>query len=72
MLQMLFDDLDARGIEFAFAELKGPVKDRLRSYGLYDRIGDQFFYATLGVAVMSYADETGVPSRNRGDDDQDP
>ena len=71
MLQMLLDDLDARGIEFAFAELKGPVKDRLRSYGLYDRIGDQFFYDTLGVAVMSYADETGVSPRNHGDDDQD-
>jgi high affinity sulfate transporter 1 len=71
MLQMLLGDLDERGIEFAFAELKGPVKDRLRSYGLYDRIGDQFFYATLGVAVMSYADEMGVPLRSRVDDDQD-
>ena len=46
------------------------MKDRLRSYGLYDRIGDRFFYDTLGVAVMSYADETGVSPRDHGDDDQ--
>jgi MFS superfamily sulfate permease-like transporter len=64
MLGDLLDDLDGRGIEFAFAELKGPVKDRLHSYGLYDRIGDEFFYPTLGAAVTSYADETGVPRRD--------
>ena len=71
MLVLLLDDLDARGIEFAFAELKGPVKDRLLSYGLYDRIGDEFFYSTIGVAVTSYADETGPPSRDHGDPAQD-
>ena len=71
MLQILLDDLDARGIEFAFAELKGPVKDRLRSYGLYDRIGDEFFYPTLGAAVLSYADETGVPRRDQGGEADD-
>jgi high affinity sulfate transporter 1 len=72
MLEILLDDLDARGIELAFAELKGPVKDRLRSYGLYDRIGDDFFYPTLGAAVMSYADETGVPPRDVGGGGEEP
>jgi anti-anti-sigma regulatory factor len=71
MLVLLLDDLDSRGIEFAFAELKGPVKDRLRSYGLYDRIGDEFFYSTIGVAVATYSHETGLPSRGYGDADQD-
>jgi high affinity sulfate transporter 1 len=71
MLQILLDDLDARGIEFAFAELKGPVKDRLRSYGLYDRIGNEFFYPTLGAAVLSYAHETGVPRRDQGGEADD-
>jgi MFS superfamily sulfate permease-like transporter len=71
MLVLLLDDLDARGIEFAFAELKGPVKDRLRSYGLYDRIGEEFFYSTIGAAVAAYSDETGLPSRDHGDTDQD-
>ena len=62
-LILLLDDLDARGIDFAFAELKGPIKDRLRLYGLYDRIGDDGFHPTLGAAVMSFADETGVRTR---------
>ena len=47
------------------------MKDRLLSYGLYDRIGDEFFYSTIGVAVTSYADETGPPSRDHGDPAQD-
>ena len=71
MLGLLLDDLDARGIEFAFAELKGPVKDRLRSYGLYDRLGGEFFYSTIGVAVAAYSEETGVPSRDDGNTEQD-
>jgi MFS superfamily sulfate permease-like transporter len=70
LLEMLLDGLDVRGIEFAFAELKGPDEDRLCSYGLYDRIGAWFFYATLGVAVMSHADETGVAPRNHGSDEE--
>ena len=37
-------ELAAAGIELAFAELKGPVKDRLHRYGIYARIGDRFFY----------------------------
>lgn len=62
-LEILLDELDRRGIEFAFAELKGPVKDRLRRYGLYDRIGDDSFYSTLGHAVGDYAEESDVPRR---------
>jgi high affinity sulfate transporter 1 len=50
----LLDDLEARGIALAFAELKGPVKDRLRNYGLYDRIGEDRFFPTLGTAIDGY------------------
>lgn len=63
ILGQLLDDLDARGIEFAFAELKGPVKDRLRRYGIYDRVGDARFYATVGSAVSGFSRDTGAPSR---------
>lgn len=62
-LNHVLDDLDARGIEFAFAELKGPTKDRLQRYGLYERIGDEYFYPTVGSAVMAYARATGAPRR---------
>ena len=50
----MLDDLRSQGIELAFAELKGPVKDRLRRYGLYDRIGDDRFFPTLGTAIDGY------------------
>ncbi len=53
-LEELDAELTARGVELAFAELKGPVKDRLRRYGLAERIGRDFFFPTLGVAVKSY------------------
>jgi high affinity sulfate transporter 1 len=50
-------DLDTKGINFAFAGLKGPVKDRLRAYGLYDRIGDDHFFANTVSAVKAYERE---------------
>ncbi len=54
MLERLVEDLDRRGIELGFAELKGPVKDRLRVYGLYDRVGGHRFYSTIGSATTHY------------------
>ena len=60
ILAELVDELAAREVEFSFAELKGPVKDRLAEYGLADRIGRDRFYPTIGVAVHSYVVETGV------------
>ena len=50
----LADELRARGIGIAFAELKGPAKDHLRRYGAYDRFGDSAFPPTLGKAVATY------------------
>jgi MFS superfamily sulfate permease-like transporter len=60
MLGHLLDDLDVEGTQLVFAELKGPVKDRLRSYGLYDRLGDTGFFATLGTAINGYVDASGI------------
>jgi high affinity sulfate transporter 1 len=54
MLTTLVDDLQRNDIELAFAELKGPVKDRLIQYGLYDQIGSSRFHPTIGAAVKSY------------------
>lgn len=61
VVSMLLDDLDRKGIAFGFAELKGPVKDRLRRYGLYDRIGEDNFFPTVGSAVRHHVETTGVP-----------
>jgi high affinity sulfate transporter 1 len=59
-LRTLDDELSAAGIELAFAELKGPVRDRLRHYGLHETIGHDQFFPTLGVAVAAYVAATGV------------
>jgi high affinity sulfate transporter 1 len=42
------------GIELHFAELKDPVKDKLRRFGLFDQFGDEAFSPTLGAAVGRY------------------
>ena len=63
MLRALIDELDAPGIRLAFAELKDPVRDRLRHYGIEAAIGAARFFPTLGVAVAAYLGETGVTAR---------
>ena len=60
MLRDLNDELDAAGVELAFAELKDPVRDRLRRYGIEDLIGADRFFPTIGVAVATYVRESGV------------
>ena len=53
-LRALNEELNADGIELAFAELKDPVRDRLRRYGLETEIGADRFFPTVGVAVAAY------------------
>jgi MFS superfamily sulfate permease-like transporter len=36
--------------------MKGPVKDRLKTYGLFDTIGAERFFPTVGQAVDRYVD----------------
>lgn len=50
----VLDDLEAKEVAFAFAGLKGPVKDRLRAYGLSERIGDVNFHPNTISAVESH------------------
>jgi len=42
------------GIELRFAEMKDPVKDKLKRFGLFTRFGEQTFHATVGEAVRAY------------------
>ncbi len=60
MLAELASDLEARGIDLGFAEMKDPVKDRLRRFGLVETIGHDRFYPTIGVAVKTFVDEHDV------------
>ena len=54
-------DLARAGIELHFAEMKGHVKDRLRDYGIYERLGDASFHPTVGTAVKAYLAGHPVP-----------
>jgi MFS superfamily sulfate permease-like transporter len=54
MLDELDQTLRAAGIELCFAEMKDPVKDKLKRFGLFARLGDETFFPTIGVAVSSY------------------
>jgi high affinity sulfate transporter 1 len=61
-LAELDDKLEAAGIELCFAELKDPVKDKLRRFGLYQRFGDSGFFPTIGSAVDAYCEAHGFES----------
>jgi len=54
MLDELVTELARRGVELHFAEMKGHVKDRLRTYGLFDRLGADHFHPTVGSVVKAY------------------
>jgi MFS superfamily sulfate permease-like transporter len=46
--------LDEAGVELCFAELKDPVKDKLKRFGLFTQIGDNRFFPTINAAVEGY------------------
>jgi high affinity sulfate transporter 1 len=50
----LDDTLHAAGIEMCFAEMKDPVKDKLKRFGLFTRLGAHTFFATLDEGVSAY------------------
>ena len=50
----LDETLHANGIELCFAELKDPVKDKLKRFGLFAHIGQTSFFPTIDAAVRSY------------------
>jgi high affinity sulfate transporter 1 len=58
LLEELLDELDELGIVLAFAEMKDPVRDRLRAYRLLDRFEPDRLFPTVGTAVRTYIDAT--------------
>ncbi|MDO8654088.1 MAG: SulP family inorganic anion transporter [Undibacterium sp.] len=54
MLAELDDILQAAGISLYFAEMKDPVKDKLKRFGLFTRLGEEHFFPTIGAAVNGY------------------
>jgi len=58
------DELDhtlaKAGIRLCIAEMKDPVKDKLKRFGLFSQFGEERFFATLGEAVNRYLQAFGV------------
>ena len=59
-LHELLEELHQEHVTLAFAELKRPVKDRLQRYGLFDAVGADRFFPTVGTAVDGYITATGT------------
>ena len=53
VLADLKESLNRESIELCFAEMKDPVKDKLKRFGLFD-LGEGMFFATVGEAVEAY------------------
>jgi high affinity sulfate transporter 1 len=60
MVAELDEALHAQGIELCFAELKDPVKDKLKRFGLFAQLGESYFFPTIGVAVSRYLEVNSV------------
>jgi MFS superfamily sulfate permease-like transporter len=54
MLADLDRALRDAGIELCFAEMKDPVTDKLKRFGLFVHLGADTFFPTVGSAVASY------------------
>ena len=46
-------NLAAAGIDLRFAELKDPVKDKLKRFGLFTEFGEESFLPAIDEAVSS-------------------
>ncbi|MGH8385912.1 MAG: SulP family inorganic anion transporter [Pseudomonas sp.] len=62
MLAELDETLRAAGITLCFAEMKDPVKDKLKRFGLYTLLGERAFFPTTDDAVRGYMASHGMDS----------
>jgi MFS superfamily sulfate permease-like transporter len=54
MVAELDEALNAAGIKLCVAGMKEPVKDKLKRFGLFERLGEAVFFPTIGAAVNRY------------------
>ena len=60
MLAELIETLRAAGIQLCFAEMKDPVKDKLKRFGLFAQLGEAAFFPTIGTTVSRYLETHAV------------
>ena len=54
-LSELLETLHGNGVEFCFAEMKDPVKDKIKRFELLDKFGEKGFFPTIEAAVSDYS-----------------
>jgi MFS superfamily sulfate permease-like transporter len=59
MLCELDTVLRAADIQLCFAEMRDPVKDKMKRFGIFERF-EKTFFATLGEAVRRYREAHGI------------
>jgi high affinity sulfate transporter 1 len=64
MLVELKKALDASQIELHFAEMKDPVKDKLKRFEILQILGTDIFYPTLGAAIDNYIEKYKIEWRH--------
>ena len=57
----LDDALSAAGVRMCFAEMKDPVKEKLKRFGLMNRFGERTFFATIEEAVTAFLADSPSP-----------
>ncbi|CBL46145.1 Sulphate anion transporter [gamma proteobacterium HdN1] len=60
ILTELLAILRSTGIELHFAEMKDPVKDKIKKFELLDVLGQNVFHPTIDAAVEDYLQKSGV------------
>jgi high affinity sulfate transporter 1 len=61
----LDDALHTSGIEMCFAEMKDPVKDKLKRFGIFERFGEKRFFSTIEEAVTAYIANQSIVLQDR-------
>jgi MFS superfamily sulfate permease-like transporter len=57
----LDDSLSAAGVRICFAEMKDPVKEKLKRFGLMERFGERTSFATIEEAVGAFLATSAPP-----------
>jgi len=65
MLEALDQELEAKGINLVFAEMKDVVRAEIRGYGMGWLADKEAFYPTVGTAVKAYRQAAGIPKPDR-------
>jgi len=58
----LDDTLRAAGVQMCFAEMKDPVKEKMKRFGLLSRFGERPFFSTIEEAVSAFRAADIVPA----------